>query len=664
MGNSARAKPESEQVSQVRNTELRSRNWPAVICCALFLAVFLTYQPVWKATLIWNDIDYVTDPALQNAKGLFRIWFEPGATEQYYPVLHSAFWLQHKIVGDSAPAYHLINIGLHALAACLFYFVLRRLSLRPAWLPAILFALHPVCVESVAWISEQKNTLSLCLYLAAALGWLRYRETCLLRHYGVATLWFILAILSKSVTATLPAALLVIAWWKNGRLEFRKDVAPLLPWFFAGASVGLFTAWVEFSIIGASGGSFTLSFLERGLLAGRVICFYVGKLCWPVEIVFFYPRWQMNAFNWLQYTPLLAVTVALIVSYLTRKRTRAPLAVCLLFAGGLFPVLGFFNIYAFNFSYVADHFQYLPALVVFTAIGTGFQKISSRSGKHLSAAVVLAVCLLLSFKSCSLAASYKNLHVFYRTILERNPDAWMAHANLGNLLLQEGNLPEALGHLLDARRLQPGHPDIETSLGVAYTRLGQREEAAAAFKQALRQSPGNLATNYSYANFLLAEGNLDEALVHLQRALALEIRAVEINEKIGSILLAKDRFQEALVYFQKTAQLNPARAEAYNNLGLCYAGLHKLDESLASFDRALELNPTSADILVNKGLTQAKNDRIQDAIAAMERALTLQPDNIEACENLVALLESEGRFAESARYKSKLARPPSQRRLP
>ena len=210
----------------------------------LFAACFAVYAPALTGTYLWDDNAHVTTPDLRNAWGLFRIWFEVGATQQYYPVLHSAFWLEHQLWGDSVLAYHVVNVALHATAAALFGALLRRLAVPGAALAALLFALHPVCVESVAWISEQKNTLSLVFYLLAALAYLRFDERRHARDYAVATTWFVLALLTKSVTATLPAALLVVQWWRHGRLDVRRDVVPLLAWFALGVAAGLHTAHV------------------------------------------------------------------------------------------------------------------------------------------------------------------------------------------------------------------------------------------------------------------------------------------------------------------------------------------------------------------------------------------------------------------------------------
>lgn len=211
---------------------------------ALLAAIVVAYIPTYRAGFVWNDSDYVTAPPLRSLEGLGKIWTKLGATEQYYPVLHSAFWIQHRLWGDSPIGYHLTTVALHAFAALLLWRVLLRLGVRGAWIGATLFALHPVCVESVAWISEQKNTLSLFLYLAAALAYLRHRHSPSPLRYGVATGIFVAALLSKSVCATLPAALLVVLWWQKGRITWR-DARPLVPWFIAGAAFGLFSAWAD-----------------------------------------------------------------------------------------------------------------------------------------------------------------------------------------------------------------------------------------------------------------------------------------------------------------------------------------------------------------------------------------------------------------------------------
>jgi len=241
---------------------------------ALFLAVVaLAYAPALHGAFLWDDDAHVTRPDLRSLHGLWRIWSEIGATQQYYPVLHSAFWIEHRAWGDSVLGYHLVNIALHAGCAWLLVSILRRLAFAAPLFAGLIFALHPVCVESVAWIAEQKNTLSALLYLLAASAYLGFDESRGRARYASASLLFLAALLTKSVTATLPAALLVVLWWRRGRLGVRRDVVPLIPWFAVASLSGLLTAWVEAKLIGAEGAAFSLGVLERARLAGSVIAF-------------------------------------------------------------------------------------------------------------------------------------------------------------------------------------------------------------------------------------------------------------------------------------------------------------------------------------------------------------------------------------------------------
>ena len=335
------------------------------------IVTLIAYYPAWHGAPLWDDDAHLTRVDLRSLTGLWRIWFDVGATQQYYPVAHSAFWLFHALWGDDTLGYHLVNIVLHATSAYLVAVILRRLAIPGAALAALIFALHPVHVESVAWITELKNTLSGVCYLGAVLTYLRFDSTRERRFYVVTLALFVLALLSKSVTASLPAALLVVFWWQRGRIRWQEDVRPLLPLFGLGLASGLFTAWVERSQIGADGPQFQFSLIERTLIAGRAVWFYLGKLVWPDPLIFSYSRWHVSQAVWWQYLFPIALAALFGGLWLIRNRTRAPLAAMLFFAGTLFPALGFVNVYPFIYSFVADHFQYLASLGVITLFAAG-----------------------------------------------------------------------------------------------------------------------------------------------------------------------------------------------------------------------------------------------------------------------------------------------------
>src|SRR4051812_32714143 len=343
----------------------------ALFVCALWVAILVVYQPVWNGGFLWDDAAHVTRPDLRSLQGLWSIWFTPGATQQYYPLTHSFFWLQHRLWGDAPLGYHVVNLVLHASAASMIGLLLWRLSIPGTYLVAAIFALHPIQVESVAWISEIKNTLSAVLYLASALAWLRFRDKRDAGSYALSLSLFVLALCSKTVTATLPAALLVIEWWRRRRLSWPRDVLPLVPFFVVGAAAGLATIWVERTLVGAEGVAFDFTPIERALIAGRALWFYAGKLFWPTNLVFIYPRWSVSEHMGWQYLYPAAAIAAIALAWMVRSRSRGPLAGVLFFAGTLFPALGFFNVYPFLFSFVADHFQYLASLGLIALAGGG-----------------------------------------------------------------------------------------------------------------------------------------------------------------------------------------------------------------------------------------------------------------------------------------------------
>ncbi len=559
----------------------------------LFGVTLLAYLPALSAGFIWNDSDYVTAPPLQSFAGFWRIWFELGATEQYYPLLHSAFWLEHRWWGDAPFGYHLLNVLLHSGAAVVLAAVLRRLAVPGAWLAAFGFALHPVAVESVAWVSEQKNTLSLLFYLGAAWFFLRFDAERRARDYVAATLLFGCALLTKSVTATLPAALLVVAWWRRGRIEWRRDVRPLLPWLGLGAAMGLVSAWVERVYIGAHGAEFELDFLQRTLLAGRGAWFYAGKLLWPAELIFIYPRWTLAAAEAWQW--IFPAGVVLLLGLLWRLRTwsRAPLAAALFFGGSLVPTLGFFNVYAFVFSFVADHWQYLPAIgpVALAAAGLmlGLQRVGASAGLRCGLPVVVVAALgVLTFQQCR---DYADLRTFYAATLARNPAAWMAHHNLGNLLREAGELPAARAHFEAALRVRPDLFKAHNNLGSVLRDLKDLPAARAHYEQALAIKPDYHEAHNNLGSLLREQRDLPAALGHLFTAVRLEPTSGDARNNLGMALRDAGRPREALVQFERVVREQPAMAAARLNLALTLSLLGRMPEAMAHYREARRLNP-------------------------------------------------------------------------
>ncbi len=603
--------------------------WPLPwLFAAILTATLIAYWPALNGQLLWDDPGHLTRPDLQSWSGLWRIWFEVGATQQHYPLLHSAFWIQHQLWGDATTGYHLVNVLWHATSACLFAALLLRLRIPGALLAAFVFALHPVCVESVAWITEQKNTLSTVFYLAAALAYLRFEYDRRPARYAIATLWFAAALLSKTVTATLPAALLVLAWYRRGRLSWRTDILPLLPWLLLGIAAGLGTLWVEKTHIGATGDAFALTALERTLLAGRVVWFYLAKLLWPADLAFFYPRWEIDAsVPWQWFFPLAALSALALAAYWSR-RDRTPLAAALLFGGTLVPVLGFVNVYPFIFSYVADHFQYHACLAIIALLCAAATRIPARfswprwSGPALAAALLLFLSVLTWRQS----HQYRDVFALYETTLARNPDSWVAHLNLGVALDDTGQAAEALPYLQRALELKPGFPETLNSLGSVLNRLGRPAEAKPHLEEALRLQP----------RFASALNNLGIALIGLQQT------------------------DTALAAFQRALEIDPAFASARVNYAWALANFGRIPDALTQLAQARRDQPAFADAHFKTGLILAMSGQIAEATPHLRRAVELQPDNPDMHFALAHALLQQNRLPEAtAHFKEVLALAPN-----
>ena len=611
--------------------------WPlGAVFVLLLVATLIAYFPCLQGDFLWDDAGHVTAPALQSWSGLLRIWFEPGVTQQYYPLLHSAFWFEHLVWGDATLGYHLINVLWHATSACMLVAILRRLAVPGAVLAAFIFALHPVGVESVAWISEQKNTLSTVFCLAAALAWLRFEDERRPARYAVASLWFLAALLTKTVTATLPAALLVVAWWRRGRLSWRSDVRPLLPWFALGLAAGLGTTWIESAQIGATGSGFALGAVERGLLAGRIVWFYLGKLLWPAGLAFFYPHWMIDTgvvWQWF-FSGAALLTLAGLVWW--RQRDRAPLAAALLFGGTLFPVLGFVNVYPFVFSYVADHFQYLASLGMIAfltaAAMRGFALLPWP--RWSGPAVAAGVLLILGGLTWRQSGMYRDVFTLYEATLARNPSSWVAHLNLGTALDEAGQPEEALPHLQRALELKPGFPETLNSLGNVLNRLGRSREALPLLEQAVRIQPRFATAHNTLGTVLMSLGRAGEGTEEFRRAAELSPSMALARVNLGWALAHQGRIAEAVVEYEHARRLQPDFADAELKWGLTLAMDSRLLEAVPHLARAVDLRPEDAEMRYVLGSALLDVGRREEAIAQFEETLRLNPNHTGAQEGL------------------------------
>jgi protein O-mannosyl-transferase len=484
--------------------------------------------------------------------------------------------------------------------------LLRRLAVPGSGLAAAVFALHPLMAESVAWITERKNVLSLAFYLGALLGYGRFtgfwnrasesgqnevppepphpgplptrwgegRSVPLGRqHWGAyvtALLLFLAADLAKATAFSLPAVLLLLAWWKQGRLRWRADVLPTLPFFLVSLSLGAVTAWLERNKLGATGPDWTFSVGERCLIAGRAVWFYLGKLLWPVDLCFVYPRWRLDAGSVAQWLFPVTALGLLAVLWLLRKRIgRGPLVAALFFGGTLFPVIGFMNPFFMRYSFVCDHWSYLSSLAPI-AVGAAMAVQGARWAgiTRLGSVLAAATLALLASLTCRQSAMYKDDATLFRATVARNPDADMAHNNLGLALFRAGDMEEAMAHLQKAVELRPDSAHAQNNLANALHVIGSVREAVAHYELSLKLEPGNARTWNNLATLLAC--SWDASARDGKRAIECALRACQLTGgsnpfTLGTLAAAyaeAGRFQEAVDTAERAFELASQHPES------------------------------------------------------------------------------------------------------
>jgi tetratricopeptide (TPR) repeat protein len=663
---------------------------------ALLLVTLAAYQPAWQGGMLWDDDAHLTATALQSRDGLRRIWFEIGATQQYYPVTHSAFWVQHTLWGDRTLGYHLVNIGLHATCAWLFGLILVRLNVPGAWLAAFIFAVHPVHVESVAWMTELKNTLSGAVGLGAMLVLIgsgdladeRSRDRRIatprdrqnarsisrspnrqIGRYALALSLFALALLSKTTVAVLPAALLVVVWWQRGTIEWRRDVRPIVPLLALGVAGGILTSWVERTqIIGAAQSFSALGLVERVLVAGRAMWFYLAKLAWPTDLAFIYPRWTIDARIWWQWLyPAGVVAAALVCWKIARSPTggsgraaRAPMAVLLLFVGLLFPALGIIDIYPFRFSFVADHFQYLASMAAIAAFASFVQSRDRWRNRPIARSLEVLLIFLLTVLTWRQARLYADAETIYRETLRRNPACWLCANNLG-VLRPPDRADEALALFGQAIRLNPQYAEAHNNIGAIREQRGDPRAAIEEYRLALASEPDYPAAKRNlgmalaaYARAAADGGAAAEAGQHLREALRHYPADSALHYSLGLTLVSQDPVQ-ALERFQQATRLNPGLAEAHNSAGNLLLGSGRVDEAIVKYREALRLKPDFADAHYNLGNAYLRRGQADEAMAAYREAVRLSPALPEPHNSIGNLLRRAGRLHDAvAEYRTAL----------
>ncbi|MEE9542699.1 MAG: tetratricopeptide repeat protein [Thermodesulfobacteriota bacterium] len=604
-----------------------------IIACALIF-----YIPAIKGGFIWDDHAHVLfDADLQSISGLWKIWFTK-ATQQYYPLVYSSFWIEWQLFGNNPLGYHIVNVLLHSANAIVLALILKRLGLRGAWAAAIIFALHPVNVESVAWISERKNVLSGLFFLASILVFLKSEdEESNIKFYILSFVLFILALFSKTVVSTLPVILIIIRWMRARPFD-RSFIIRLVPFFLAGLAMGLVTVWWEATQVGASGVEWSLTITERLMLPARIVWFYLVKLFIPVNLTFIYPRWTPDPSELWQWIFIFKLAVAFVLLWALRLRiTRAPVAALACFVVTLFPALGLIDVFPFRYSFVADHFQYLASIFIIALIVGVVDAVIinfARAVRPTAIFVTIVVALILGILTWRQGYVYKDPETLWRDVLKKNPTAWIAHNNLGQILYERGEIFKATEHYRSAVTLWPNAGEARHNLASSLFKRGKIIEAETHFRAALKLTPNASHTLSELAVLLSATGRLAPAQKNAFRAAEINPQNADIQNNLGIVLLRSNMADKAFESFTKAVTIRPAFTEAHNNIGIAHSMQGQLAGAVLAFKKALSIDPSYSEGHYNLAVTLEDLKKTKEAEAHYREAVKLNPMHAQALNNL------------------------------
>lgn len=633
--------------SDAGRREQRRYGWRAPAAGALLLVALtvLAHLPALRNGTVWDDDDVVfANPLVHAPDGLRRFWLAT-STPDYFPLSSTVQWIEWRLWGENPRGYHAVNLGLHALTALVLWRVLARLAVPFPWVAAAVFAVHPVTVASVAWISELKNVLSLCLAATALLAYLRFEDGGMRRDYALALVAFTLALLAKTSVVMLPILLLLLAWYRRRRIAV-ADLRHAAPFFALALVAGLATIRFQHNAIGVADVR-PEGVLSRVAAAGWVVWFYLGKDLLPLDLSMIYPRWRVDA-GWLPaWLPLLGVGALCAVAWRRRDGWGRPLLVALgSFVIVLAPVLGLVAMCFHQHSLVSDHLQYVALIVPIALVVGSSAALVRRYANGKTAALVAAVTLVaLSALTWQRARVFANEWTLWTDTIAKNPSAWGAHHGLGDVLARAGRFEEAMRYEREALRLNPDAAEAHNNLALALASQGDLEGAETHYREALRLNSAYAEAYNNLGVVLARSGRNDEAEAHYRQALSLNGAYVEAHSNLGNLLVRNGRVDDGTSHLALAARLAPNRAELHNNLGIALGAQGRHEAAIAEYEGALRLAPTLAQAHYNLGGSLLHLRRFREAATEYRQALLIDPTLQPAQQGLdVALrMASDGR---------------------
>lgn len=605
---------------------------PVAGAATIILLTVGAYIPAIRGGFIWDDDILVTDNRLVKANdGLYRVWFSTESFD-YWPLTSSVWWLEWRMWGDRPMGYHVVNVLLHAANAILVWLILQRLKIPGAWLAGLIFAVHPVNVDTVAWIAELKNTLSMFFYASAILLYLGFDDTGRWRWYGLSLEAFLFALLSKTGVIMLPMVLLGCLWWLHGRVSL-KDLRRTAPFFVLSLVLGFVTLWFQHHRIARGFTVPTTGFPTRLAAAGWTPWFYLYKALLPVNLSVVYPKWDTGATRWDSYLPGVLLVGSFALFWWKRRTWGRPALFALgYFVVTLFPVLGFFNQDFHRLSLVADHWQYQSVIgVIALAVAAG-AAVVNRVGwrdRYLGVSAIVAVLVILGVATWKRADVYGDSQTLWQDAIIKNPSAWIAHNNLGLALWRQGRSAEGIAQYEQALQIKSDYAEAHYNLGAALQQGGRLPEAIGHYELAVRINPNYGEAHNNLGIALVQTGRIGEGIAQYEAALRVKPDYAAAHNNMAVALKQTGRFREAIGHYEQALRIDPDYAAAYNNLAWLLATITPAEggdpvRAVPLARRACELTGNKmAGFVDTLAIAYAAAGRFNDAIAAAQKAIEL-----------------------------------------
>ena len=649
---------------------MRSRYSASIFCVLLIVATLAVYWPVLNHDfVIYDDRDYVTEnPHIQGgiirANGFWALTtFHAG---NWHPLTWLSHMLDYQLFGLKAGMHHLTSLLFHMANSILLFFVLRRMTgaIWRSGFVAALFALHPLHVESVAWISERKDVLSAFFWMLTILAYVRYTERPGFNRYLLVLIFFTLGLMSKPMVVTLPFVLLLMDFWPLCRVQwgqlceensagFQKVQALRLVW----EKIPLF-ALVLFSCVMtflSEQGANTVGSLDIYPFSMRVsnalvsYLTYIRKMFWPGDLAVLYP--YPGAITWWQTLGAGALLVCLFVLALRASR-RSPYLVVgwLWYLGTLVPVIGLVQV---GVQGMADRYTYIPIIGLFMMVAWGFHDLL---GRRRHARVVLSISAGLLLSTLMICTWFQVRHwinsiaLFTHTV-NVTSDNYMGHHILGVAFEKKGRLNDALAHYFESIKIEPHNcPDSYSNIGGILVQQGRIEDAIKYCSEALRIDPASANAHIALGNALAAKGDTDAAVGHFLEALKIKPESAEAHNNLGNIFFRQGRIEDAIQHCSRALKVKARFVKAHINLANALAFQGRYKAAIEHYSKALEIKPDSADALNNLGITQARQGRIASAIKHFSDAIKIRPDFAKAHVNLGDALVLQGNLKEGGSH--------------